>query len=92
MRVQQDYDGSWSVWDGATLLVGGLKSHADAWAEVDRRTTRANWKSGSCEYRDLGSFDHGKHTPWTNPKRSRWGSRKKMHRRAPKIIKGKRSS
>ena len=81
MDVRQCPDGMWGVFDGETLLVGGL-SNSSAWSELDRRTMRANYKSSSCEFRDLGSFDHGKVTPWTNPKRSRWGSRKKMWRRA----------
>jgi hypothetical protein len=74
------------VWDEDTLLLRGLPSNEAAWRELDRRQRRPNWKSGAAEFRDLGSLSSGKVVPYTDPrKRSRWGSRKKMHRRAPKI-------
>jgi hypothetical protein len=74
----------WQVWDGTVLLVDGLPSHADAWREVDRRTRRENWKSGSCEFRNLGSLATGRVVP---PLKSRKASKniKKMWRRAPKV-------
>jgi hypothetical protein len=87
MDVKQCFDGTWGVWDGSTLLVGGLSNSA-AWSELDRRTTRANYKSSSCEFRDLGSWSSGKVTPWTDPKaRKQYAKRnkKKMWRRAPLI-------
>jgi hypothetical protein len=84
MDVKQNCDGSWCVFDGDVLLVGGLPSHAAAWDEVDRRTTRPNWKSSASQFRDLGSFDHGRITPWTNPKHCK-GRKKKMFRRAHPI-------
>jgi hypothetical protein len=81
MRVQQDFDGTWSVWDdGVSMLAGNLPSHAAAYAELDRRERRANWKSSASSYR-MGSFDHpGKVVPWTNPK-ARKGKAKMLWRR-----------
>jgi hypothetical protein len=79
VKVQQDYDGSWSVWDdsGVAMLAGGLPSHAAAWAEVDRRTRRPNWKPASCGDR-MGAFDKpGKMTRWTPPWRSKRGNNRK---------------
>jgi hypothetical protein len=76
MGVKQCFDGTWGVWDGSTLLVGGLTNSA-AWAELDRRTRRPDWKSSSCEFRDLGSWRTGKVAPWTNPK-ARKHRKKKM--------------
>jgi hypothetical protein len=88
MDVRQCFDGTWGVWDGSTLLVGGLTNSA-AWAELDRRTTRANYKSSSCQFRDLGSWSTGAITPWTNPKARKKQhakrNKKKMWRRAPLI-------
>jgi hypothetical protein len=83
MRVQQDFDGSWSVWDGEVMVAGDLRSHAAAWAEVDRRTTRSRGRSASVQFRDLGSFDRGKVTPWTHPhQRRRGNNRKHKHGRS----------
>lgn len=82
MDVRQCFDGTWGVWDGNTLLVGGLTNSA-AWAELDRRTTRANYKSSSCEFRNLGSFASGKVTPWTNPKQRKHSKKKMWRRRHP---------
>jgi hypothetical protein len=90
VKVQQDFDGTWSVWDGEVLLVGDLPTHAAAYAELDRRERRANYKPSSTSYR-MGSFDHpGKVTPWTNPKarkgklwrRLRGNNRKHKHGRS----------
>jgi hypothetical protein len=76
VKVQQDADGSWSVWDdgGVLLLVGGLPSHSAAWAELDRRERRPNWKPASCDDR-MGSFDHGKRSRFTPPWKKRKGRR-----------------
>jgi hypothetical protein len=82
MDVKQGFDGTWQVWHGDVLIVGALPSNSAAWAELDKRTARrANWKSSACEFRNLGSYDHGKITPWTNP-RARKGGKKRMWRRA----------
>jgi hypothetical protein len=82
MRVQQDFDGRWSVWDGEVMIAGDLASHAAAWAEVDRRTTRNRGRTSSCQFRDLGSYDHGKVTRWTDPRRRRGNNRKHKHGRS----------
>jgi hypothetical protein len=80
MRVQQDYDGSWSVWDGEVMVAGDLSSHAAAWREVDRRTTRNRERASSNQFRDLGSFDCGKVTRFTP--RYRGNNRKHKHGRS----------
>jgi hypothetical protein len=83
--VKEDDAGSYCVEVDGIVVMKGL-THAQAWAEADRRTARPNWKSSACEFRNLGSFDHGKVTPWTNPKaRKKWQGKKKMHRRAPLV-------
>jgi hypothetical protein len=85
MDVKQGI-GGWQVWDGTLLLVDGLPSNAAAWAELDRRQRRPNWKSGAAEFRDLGALQGGRRVPWTNPKaRKPHYGKKRMHKRAHPI-------
>jgi hypothetical protein len=82
MDVRQCFDGTWGVWESETLLAGGL-SNSDAWAELDRRQRRPDWKSSATEFRDLGSLQGGQRVPWTNPKaRKPHYGKKRMWKRA----------
>ena len=89
MDVRQADDGTWMIWKDGYCLKAGL-THAQAWAEVDRLSARPNWKSGACEYRNLGSFDHGRVSPYTDPRQIREAGKnlKKMWRRSPKVRHG----